>query len=131
MFRGDCDTPAGSQAVYVRDPPTGRSDRWQLGPRAGDVRLPRRPVVEGLLGPQGVVGAAEQAEFDSEGGPIADSRSDFTHSTYDLCGVDFVFSTEGTFRLRCAGHEDSSIQSWVSTICGITLRQVESTAILF
>jgi carbonic anhydrase len=22
--------------VYVRDPPTGRSDRWLLGPRAGD-----------------------------------------------------------------------------------------------
>jgi hypothetical protein len=37
--------------------------------------MPRRPVVEGLVGPQGVVGAAEQAEFDSEGVAIADDRA--------------------------------------------------------
>jgi hypothetical protein len=43
--------------------------------RAGDVRLPRRPVVEGLVGPQGVVGAAERAEFDSECVAIADDRA--------------------------------------------------------
>jgi hypothetical protein len=30
---------------------------------------------EGLVGPQGVVGAAEQAEFDSEGVAIADDRA--------------------------------------------------------
>jgi hypothetical protein len=55
--------------------PNGTVGPVVTGPRAGDVRLPRRPVVEGLVGPQGVVGAAEQAEFDSEGVAIADDRA--------------------------------------------------------
>jgi uncharacterized protein (TIGR04141 family) len=32
--------------------------------------------------------------------------TDFTHNSYDLYGVDFVFSNDGLFRLRCPGYEE-------------------------
>lgn len=41
--------------------------------------------------------------------------TDFAHSSYDLYGIDFVFSNDGSFRLRCPGYpevvlEDLSIE---------------------
>jgi hypothetical protein len=33
VFRGDCDTPAGSQAVYVRDPLRDGREKQLVAPR--------------------------------------------------------------------------------------------------
>ena len=55
--------------------PNGRPDRWLLALPAGEVRLSRRPVVECLVGAEGVVGVAELVDLDGEGVAVADDRA--------------------------------------------------------
>jgi len=35
-----------------------------------------------------------------------ETTTDFTHNSYDLYGIDFVFSNEGSFKLRCPGYRE-------------------------
>ncbi|HVV10544.1 DUF6119 family protein [Amycolatopsis sp.] len=37
--------------------------------------------------------------------------SDFAHNSYDLYGVDFVFSNEGSFVLKCWGHPELALDN--------------------
>jgi hypothetical protein len=55
--------------------PNGRPDRWPVAPQAGEVRLPRRPVVKGLVRSRSVVGVAGAVDLDGEGVAVADDRA--------------------------------------------------------
>jgi uncharacterized protein (TIGR04141 family) len=35
--------------------------------------------------------------------------TDFTHNSYDLYGIDFVFSNDGSFRLKCPGYTNAKL----------------------
>ncbi len=50
----------------------------------------------------------DQLLVDELMGPVG--TTDFTHNTFDLYGVDFIFSNDGTFKIRCPKYDEVELE---------------------
>lgn len=66
-------------------------------------KLPRTTII----GEESELSRLDQKLIDELSKPIG--TSDFTHNSYDLYGVDFVFSSHGSYKLWCPKYDDLEI----------------------